>query len=471
MKADMNEPVHHVVDALIVGGGPGGMSTAITAAKVWPGRKIFLVRKEDEPVVPCGIPYIFGTLGGVEADLMSNAPFRALGGSVLSDPVVQIDRQARRAVLASGDVVEWQRLVLATGTLPHLPDLPGIRRPGVFVIRKDYDYLEHLFDELLPTVERLVIVGGGFIGVEFADEIRKRGVQVTLLEQLPHLLLRNFDAAVSTAVEKKMQQAGIEIQCGVQVVALEGEGDEGPVQGVRLADDHQVPADAVLIAFGDQRNTALAESLGLTMARGGGIWVDAFQRSREDSCIFAVGDCAFKQDILLRRSIPSLLASTAAAEGRTAGMNLFGLRNERFNAGSIAIYASQIGDLAFGCAGMTAQAARQEGFAVVVGRVEVPDHHPPTMPGTRLMTCELIFSGSGLLLGGQIMGGTTSAEVLNAIGIAIQARLTVHDLVGFQFGSHPRLTAPAHPIALAALEALFVLQATPSASWEYGAQS
>ncbi len=446
-----------MVDALIIGGGPGGMSAAITAAQVWPGRKILLIRREDEPVVPCGIPYIFGTLKGVDHDLLSNAPFRALGGEILVDSVLSIDREARTARTASGVLVHWQRLVLATGTEPYLPPIPGVTRPGVFAIRKDYEHLEYLFEELIPGVQRLAVVGGGFIGVEFADEVHKGGVAVTVVEQLPHLLLRNFDQEVSVLVEKALRARGVDIHTGSGVTALEGEGENGPVQSVRLANGEQVEADGVLVAIGDRRNVVLAEALDLTMARGGGIWVDAFQRTREDPAIFAVGDCAFKQDVLLRRSAHSLLASTAAAEGRTAGMNLFGLRNERYNAGTIAIYASMIGDLAFGCAGMTAAAARAEGLSVVVGRIEVPDHHPPSMPGTRMMTSALIFSRSGLLLGGQIVGGATTAEVLNAIGIAIQARLSVHDLVSFQFGSHPRLTAPAHPIALCALDALHQL--------------
>jgi len=450
------------VDALIVGGGPGGMSAAITAAQVWPGRRILLIRPEEEPVVPCGIPYIFGTLKGVEHDLLSSAPFRTLGGEILCDRVTEVDLEEKTALTESGVRVHWQRLVLATGTMPHLPPIPGIRRPGVFAIRKDYDHLEHLFEDLIPSVKRLAVVGGGFIGVEFADEVRQSGVAVTVIEQLPHILLRNFDQEVSVRIEQELRARDITVHTGSGVTALEGDGEEGPVRAVRLANGERIPAEAVLVAIGDRRNTVLGETLGFTMARGGGIWVDAFQRTREDPHVFAVGDCAFKQDFLLRRSVPSLLASTAAAEGRTAGMNLFGLRNERYNAGTIAIYASQVGDLAFGCAGMTAAAARTEGLTVVVGRVVVPDHHPPTMPGTRMMTCLLVFSRSGLLLGGQVLGGPTTAEVLNAIGIAIQARLSVHELVSFQFGSHPRLTAPAHPIALCALDAMHQLSGTGS---------
>lgn len=446
------------VDALVIGGGPGGMSAAITAVQCWPGKKILLIRREDAPVVPCGIPYIFGTLKGVDDDLLSSAPFTQPGGEVLCDTVTTVDREARTAQTESGLTIHWERLILATGTKPFMPPIPGVDRPGVFSILKNYDYLEELFDEVLPDLRRLVVVGGGFIGVEFADEVRKRGVEMTIVEKLPHLLMRNFDEEVSSRVEQRLIDAGVRVKTGVSVSEIVGEGDDGRVEAVVLDDGERIETDAVLVAIGDRRDNTLAAELGLTMARGGGIWVDAFQRSREDPAVYAVGDCAFKQDFLLRRSIPSLLASTAAAEGRVAGMNLFSLVNERYNVGSIAIYASQIDELAFGCAGMTAHAAMEEGLEVVVGRSQVPDHHPPTMPGTQLMDCLLVFSSSGLLLGGQVVGGPTAAEVLNAIGIAIQAKLGVYDLVTFQFGSHPRLTAPAHPIALASLDALVTIR-------------
>jgi NADPH-dependent 2,4-dienoyl-CoA reductase/sulfur reductase-like enzyme len=447
------------VDALIVGGGPGGMSAAIAAAQTWPEKRILVVRREETPIVPCGIPYIFGTLQDVDKDLLSTAPFTRLGGEILCERVVRVDRHARTALTAEGTQIRWERLILATGTRPYTPPISGAHRPGVFTIHKDHGYLEELFDEVLPDSQRLVVVGGGFIGVEFADEARKLGdMQVSIVEKLPHVLMRNFDAEVCTRVEATLQEHGIEVITGTGVVAFEGEGPDGPVQSILLEDGRRLPADRVLVAIGDRRNTELAEPMDLTMARGGGVWVDAFQRSREDSAVFAVGDCAFKQDFFMRRSIPSLLASTAAAEGRIAGMNLFGLRQERYNTGSIAIYASQLDDLAFGCAGLTAHAAEHEGMPVIIGNATVPDHHPPTMPGTQMMDCRLIFTERGTLLGGQVVGGPTTAEVLNAIGIAIQAKLSASDLVSFQFGSHPRLTAPAHPIVLCAADAVQQMQ-------------
>lgn len=452
MSNDSDNPIQ--VDGLVVGGGPGGMSAAIAAAQFWPDKKIMLVRREEEPMVPCGIPYIFGTLQDVDADLVSTAPFTTLGGQLLIDTVSAIDRSAQTASTESGRTIEWQRLILATGTRPFLPDIPGAAREGVFAIRKNHDYLEELFDDVIPETRRLVIVGGGFIGIEFADEARKQGIEITIIERLPHLLMRNFDPEICERVEENLSAKGVQIRAGAAVVEIAGEGEEGAVQEVVLEGGERIPAQAVLIAIGDRREVGLAESMGLTLSRTGGVWVDSFQRTREDQRIFAVGDCSFKQDFFLRRSIQSLLASNAAAEGRVAGMNLFALRQERYNTGSIAIYASMIDGLAFGCAGMTAHAARAEGMSVVVGRTQIPDHHPPTMPGTQLMACQLIFTRHGTLLGGQITGGQTTAEVLNAIGIAIQAKLSASDLVTFQFGSHPRLTAPAHPIVLAAADAL-----------------
>lgn len=441
------------VDALIIGGGPGGLSTAITAKQFWPDKSILLIRREAEPIVPCGIPYIFGTLKDVDKDLVSTAPFTSIGGEIIIGTIVAINREQKTATTKEGLLIHWQKLVLATGTEPFIPPIPGAEYKNVFVVHKNHDYLENLFDDIFPAIKKLVIIGGGFIGVEFADQAVKQGIEVTIIERLPHILMRNFDPEICQRVETRLKQMGIKLKTNAPVKAFLGD-ENHQVHSVLLENEEVLEAQAVLVAIGDRRNIQLAQTINLTIARGGGIWVDAFQRSREDHSVFAVGDCAFKEDFFLRRSIPSLLASNAAAEGRVAGMNLFELQQPRYNTGSIAIYASQIEDLAFGCAGMTATAAEQEDMPVIIGKASVPDHHPPTMPGTKIMDCHLIFSLQGHLLGGQVIGGNTTAEVLNAIGIAIQAKIVVSDLVTFQFGSHPRLTAPAHPIVLAASDAL-----------------
>ncbi|MFA7655397.1 FAD-dependent oxidoreductase [Acidithiobacillus thiooxidans] len=442
-------------DILIVGGGPAGMMTGITAAQFSPHKKVLVLRPETDAVIPCGIPYIFGTLGGTEEDMAGRAPLLAAGGRIQIGKVASIDRNAHIATLENGDLIHWERLVLATGAENFIPPIPGTELEGVFSIHKDYDYLDKLFSTLIPQIKKLAIIGGGFIGVEFADEIRKRGIEVHIVEMLPHLMQAAFDLDACKAVEKQLSEHGVYIHTGCKVEALVAGADGKRVGQVQIAGQEALEVDAVLIAIGTRPQVDLAKAMGLTLSRSGGIWVDAFQRTREDPHIFAVGDCAHKQDFFTRKANHAMIASQAAAEGRIAGMNLYGLRQLRTNAGSVSVYASEIDGLAFGVAGLTEHQAEQEGFPILSGEARLPDHHPASMPNTTEIFCRIIFAADSLqILGGQVLGGATTGELVNTIGLAIQMHATAPDLVSMQFGSQPRLTPSLHPLVAATGDAL-----------------
>ncbi len=441
-------------DILIVGGGPGGMMAGLTASQFWPKKRILMVRPESQSVIPCGIPYIFGTLGGTKEDLLGLEPFLASGGSLRVGRVASVDRSARTARLEDGATIRWERLVLGTGGENVVPPIPGGDLEGVFILRKDYAFLEGLF-HAMAGIRRLAIIGGGFVGVEFADEIRKRGVEVHLVEMLPHLMQASLDLDLCVEVENQLRKNGVHLHTGAAVEAMVPDASGKRVGGLRIAGQELLPVDAVLISIGVRPNVSLAREMGLTLSRSGGVWVDAFQRSREDPAIFAVGDCAHKQDFFTRKAIHAMFASQAAAEGRIAGMNLYALRQPRYNAGSVSIYASQIDGLAFGVVGMTESQARAEGFPFIVGEARLPDHHPSTLPGTTETICRVILAeDSTQILGGQIMGGPTTGELLNTIGLAVQMHATALDLASMQFGSQPRLTSSIHPLVAATGEAL-----------------
>lgn len=443
-------------DVLIIGGGPGGLLAGVTAARCWPGRRITLIRPEEKALVPCGIPYIFGTLGGIEQDLLPGPEkLQATGLDVRIGRVASVDRGQRLAVLEDGTQISWARLVVATGAEPFVPPIPGRELEGVFTIHKDYRYQDHLFREVIPKVRRLAVIGGGFIGVEFAEEIRKRGIEVDIIEMMPHLLIKAFDEDICSRVETYLQGKGIGIHTHSEVEAIVAQAGGGPVAAVRLKGGGEISADAVLIAIGVRPKVELARAMGLTLSRHGAIMVDAFQRSLDDPTVFAVGDCAQKQDFFTRREGGVLLASQAAAEGRIAGMNLYALQLLRHSVGDIAVYAGAVGDLAFGAAGMTAAAARRSGFAIVIGEAEVLDHYPAAMPDATPVHCRLVFARDSLqLLGGQILGGATTGELVNAIGFLIQTQTTAPEITSFQTGMHPRLTAASHPISEAAWNAM-----------------
>lgn len=443
-------------DILIIGGGPGGLLTGTTAVQYWPRKRIIMVRLEKRALIPCGIPYIFGTLDGIDEDMLPGRDqLKAAGIDLHIGRVSSINRQEQFALLENGERIFYERLILSTGSEPFVPPIPGRELQGVFTIHKNYSYQNNLFHEVLPHVKRLVIIGGGFIGVEFAEEIHRRGIEVHIVEKMPHLLATVFDKELYIPIEQYLQNLGITVHVHSEIEAILPQATENKVAGVKIKGGDEISAEAVLIAIGVRPRIDLARDMGLTLSRHGAVMVDGFQQSIDDPCVFAVGDCAQKQDFFTRREGGVLLASQAAAEGRIAGMNLYSFQVLRHNAGNVAVYAGAISNLAFGAAGMTATQADRSGFSIIVGEANVFDHYPPGMPDTHKVYCRLIFSQESLcLLGGQILGGPTTGELVNGIGFLIQTRVTATDIVSFQTGMHPRLTGSSHPVTEAAVNAL-----------------
>ncbi|RLF76948.1 pyridine nucleotide-disulfide oxidoreductase, partial [Thermococci archaeon] len=174
-------------DVLIIGGGAAGIVTALTAKQNYPDKDIIVVRKEKTVLVPCGIPYIFGTLRSVEKDRISDDILTKNGIDILVDEILDIDLKEKMAESKMHGKIAFEKLVLATGSTPLKPPIKGINLKNVFYIYKDAEYLKNL-QERIEESEKIVIIGGGFIGIEFADELRKLDKEVAIVEMLPHVL-------------------------------------------------------------------------------------------------------------------------------------------------------------------------------------------------------------------------------------------------------------------------------------------
>ena len=224
------------------------------------------------------------------------------------------------------------------------------------------------------------------------------------------------------------------------------------VESVVLDNGEEIVADAVILSIGYKPNSQLAKDAGINVDEYGFIVVDEYMRT-DTPDIFAIGDCAQKRDFITRRQVPTMLASTACAEARIAGMNLYKLSVVKTFSGTIAIYATAIGDVGFGTAGLTEAAAKHENIDVVTGMFEGIDSHPGTLPGTHKQTVKLIAGRwSGVIIGGEVIGGCSAGELVNVIGMIIQNRMTVNSLLISQIGTHPLLTASpaAYPLIKAA---------------------
>jgi len=423
-------------DVVVIGGSAAGIPAAITARRHYPDKTVLLVRKEERVLIPCGIPYIFGTVGACDKNLIPDGVLEKNGIGFLVDEVIDIDREKRVVATAGGEEIGYDKLVLATGSLPIVPPIPGYEKKNVFVVNKSVPYLEGLMNVLNGSSD-IVVIGGGFIGVEFAEECRKnRDISVTVVELLDHCLMLGYDEDICTVVDNAVRDSGVAVLTGEKVETIEG---NEKVERVRLASGKELKADMVIMAIGAAANAKLAKKAGLELGPTGGIQVDRMMRTSDEN-IFACGDCAEKVSFFTGKPTKIKLASIATAEARVAGANLFEIRRQ--TVGAIGVYSMILGDGAFASAGLTQKEARDNGYEIVVGEAESVNRHPGCMPGGTTMRVKLVFQkGTGVILGGQVVGGESAGELINVISACIQQKMTAEDIAVFQMGTHPALTA------------------------------
>ena len=440
-------------DIVIVGGGPAGVITATTAKSVYPDKTVCVIKHIGDGVIPCAIPYMMNTLDDPSKNVMPDTPLEKAGVSVFVDQALELKPEDKKLHLISGKEVSYDKLVLATGAQPVMPPIPGVEKSGVFTIRKSLADMRNL-REMARQAKSLVIIGGGFIGVEFADELAQNNdLKIHLVEMLPSLLGTAFDDEFCDDIQSILTKNGVNVLTNSAVKSIEG---KDRVEEVVLVDGKRLEADLVLLSAGAKPANEMAARAGLKLTDNGSIWVDEYMRSSRAD-VFSVGDCAVKRDFFTRREVPVWLASTATAEARIAGTNLYKIRVLRQIQGTISAFSTQIGDVAFGSAGLTRNYCEKEGFCCVSATAEAPDRHPGMLPGARSMRVKLTFSArSGILLGGQVSGGSSVGELINVIALAIQKKMTVREMDMMQIATHPLLTsAPTvHPLIIAAHQVL-----------------
>jgi len=442
-------------DVLILGG-LSGITAGISCRRHYPDKKVVLVRKEGTVLIPCGIPYIYGTVGGPENDVIPDGLLEKNQIELIKGEAVTVDRENKIVELKDGERISYDKLVFATGSLPVVPPIPGVDKKNVYPIKKDFNYLGEIYKQM-ESVKDLVIIGGGFIGVEFADECRKgRDINVTVVEALQQCLQLAMDDEFCAEAQAKLAETGVKIRVDSKVTEILG--DEA-VTGVKLADGTEIKADMVILGIGARPNTGLAKKSGVELGFNNAIRVDSLMQTYTDPDIFAVGDCAEKHSFFNGRPVNTMLASIATSEARIAGANLFSPVHH--NCGAISVFSTMINGRAFAVAGLTERFAKEYGMNVVIGTAESADTHPGGMPNSTLTKVKLLFAKeTGVLLGGSISGGKSVGEMVNVISACILHRMTADEIVMFQMGTHPALTSSpiAYPFVNAACKAVLPLR-------------
>jgi len=437
-------------DAIIIGKSAGGLTAAAAARKSYPDKEILVIDSEEISMIPCGIPYIFGTLNAIEDDRLPAE--KVLSGAnidLLVDEVTEIGLDCKTVFTKGGKAVSFEKLIIATGSRPATPKVKGCHLENVFTVPKTYDYLKEMRDKL-AEVQDVVIVGAGFIALEVADEIRKLGKNVTVLYR-SRVLRKSFDPEFGDMVKEKLEEVGVRMLHD-KLVELSG---ENKVTGVVVENAGEIKADMVIFSIGYRPNDELAVKAGLDVGKNGIKTGEYMRTSHPD--VMAIGDCAEPSDFFTGKPSGQMLASTATMEGRVSGVNLFGIKLVRESKSNIGIYSTEIAGLSLGVAGLTETAATKEGFEIITGVAQGPDRHPGKFDDVSKIQLKLIFSKDrGAILGAEVAGGKSVGEMTNILGLAIQKRLTASELYTVQFGTHPRLTSSptAYQIVKAAEDAI-----------------
>ncbi len=441
-------------DVIIIGAGPAGIVTGVTVKKQHSDKSVLIITEEEKGLIPCGIPYIFHDLDSVEKNMMGLKPFKDLGGEVMVDPVSEVNIKEKTVSLKSGSTYQYDKLVFATGSTPVIAKfIRGYDLKNVFYIKKSYNYIHSLSEELKDK-KNVIIIGGGFIGAEVAEQLSfHHDKNITLIESEKYCFSKAFSEELSKIATEQLEKTATNIRTSSLVEEIIG-GSDACVEKVILKGGEEIAADAVIISVGYKPNSELAEKAGLPLNIMGAIKVDSYERTSVND-VSAVGDCSQTIGFLTGRSDQIMLASTATAEARVLGYNLFVVKIKKLFSGTLGIFSTKINGLAMAAAGIDERSASEANIDFLCSKFTDVDRHPGTIPGTSPITVKLYFSPSdGTVLGGEAWGSDAAGELINIIGLIIQKSITIYELVSFQIGTHPLLTsAPTKPLIIKAAEA------------------
>lgn len=437
---------------LIVGGVAAGTKIA---AKLKRERRdaevLILTMGKDISYAGCGLPYYVGNVIESRDELVVNTPeaFMALTGADVRTgiQVTGLDRAGKKVAaknLETGQVFteSYDKLVIATGAHPFAPPCEGLDLENVFFMRTpdDADGLRKKVDS--GEVKRVVVVGGGLIGLEVAENLLARGVKTSVIDFAPHVLSEMLDPEMSEYVENAMADAGVMPFTGV---ALEGIRGSGKVEKI-LTSRRPMKADAVVLAMGFRPNTEFLADTGLEMFKGT-LLVDEHMQTN-DPDIYAAGDCALVTNRLTGKRQWSAMGSTANISGRLAAMHMAGSENVVAYPGVLGTGVAKLPGTCMGRVGLSEKAARAEGYdveTVIAGADDKAHYYPGSSKFLTKLICD---RKTHKLLGMQVVGKGAVDKMADIAVTAISLGATLEDLQNCDFAYTPPFSTAIHPFAV-----------------------
>ncbi|WP_017365769.1 FAD-dependent oxidoreductase [Methylococcus capsulatus] len=463
---------------LIVGGVAGGATCAARARRLCETCEIVVFERGPHvSFANCGLPYFVGDVIPSEANLLVASPdlfARRFNIEVHTETeVIGLDRHARRIEvrdLRTGAVrtEPYDALVLATGAQPVRPPLPGIDLPGIHVLRTIPD--SRGIKAAVAHAKRVVLVGGGFIGLEMAENLVGLGLEVTLLE-LADQVLPPLDPEMATYAAERLKTHGVSLRLGEGVEAFDKHPEHG--LNLRTSKGGTIAADLVILGIGVRPESGLAAAAGLELGAFGGIRVDEYMRT-SDAAIWAVGDVVEVKNRVTGEWQLVPLAGPANRQGRVAATAILhhfecsdGTPPPLKFEGVLGTAVCEVFGLTIACTGANEKVLRRAGMDYDKVYLH-PGHHASYFPGAKPIHIKLLFSRTdGRILGAQAVGELDVARRIDVIATAMMQGATVFDLEDLELCYAPQFGAAKDPVNLAGMIAANHLRGDLSlAAWE-----
>lgn len=450
---------------IIIGGVAGGASAAARARRLCEGCEIIMFERGPHvSFANCGLPYFVGGEIAEQDSLLVQTPESLKARFNLdvriSTEVIHIDSTARRIQvreLETGREYDeaYDALVLSTGASPLRPPIPGIERANHFVVRN------------IPDVERImawskdcqrcraVVVGGGYIGLEMAEQLRHREFNVTVVEASPQVMTP-FDPEMAAWLQAELKSNGVALHLNDPVVSFEPPSEQEPARAsiVVLKSGQRLPADSVVLGLGVKPEISLAKDAGLEIGKLGGIRVNEHLQT-SDPHIWAVGDAIEVRDGVTGQWALIPLAGPANRQGRIAADNILGRPSQYEQTWGTAIL--RLFKLTAGCTGANEKSLRRAAIPFQALHLH-PNSHAGYYPGAEPIALKILFApDTGKLLGAQAIGHDGVDKRIDVLATALRAGMTVHDLAELELAYAPPYGSAKDPVNLAGMAAQNVL--------------
>ena len=433
---------------LVIGGVAAGTKTAAKLKRENRDLDVTLITKgENISYAGCGLPYYVGGVIENKSDLIVNTPksFSDLTQVEVKTGIeaLSIDRNEKivnAMNLNNNEEVKfnYDKLVIATGADPVKPPIEGIDLEGVYYMRTPNDAIAVREVVENDNVKRAVVVGGGFIGLEVAENLHEMGVKTTLVEAMDHIM-PGFDDEVCSYVEDELMENGIMVLTRERLISIEG---DNKVKKVRT-DKRAMKADMIVMAVGIRANTKIASDCGLELETNKTIKVNEYMQTNDED-IYAVGDCVTVKNILSGKPVWSPMGSSANKEGRCVAKTISGEKTP-FN-GVLGTGIVKLLNLNAARTGLTEKDAKNLGYEVESVIVPIDDkaHY---YPDSKMIIIKLIADkNSKRVLGAQIFGEGNVDKQIDIVATAITFNATIGDLQNLDLAYAPPFSTAIHPL-------------------------